>query len=122
VLLVQRPPRGRWAGLWEFPHGPLVEGESHEEAASRLLHELTGLRAQVGPELLTLQHGVTRYHITLTCFEAEHAGGDFRSGFYVEGRWLSLADLAAYPVSAPQRRLARFLLSPAASAACSDRC
>jgi 8-oxo-dGTP pyrophosphatase MutT (NUDIX family) len=21
VLLVQRPGRGRWANLWEFPHG-----------------------------------------------------------------------------------------------------
>ena len=26
VLLVQRPQGGRWAGLWEFPHGPLIDG------------------------------------------------------------------------------------------------
>ena len=112
VLLVQRPQRGRWAGLWEFPHGPLTDGEAAETAAARLLRELTGLQARIGPELLTIRHGVTRYHITLTCFEAELAAGAFQSAFYVEGRWLSLADLAAYPVSSPQRRLARFLLSP----------
>jgi A/G-specific adenine glycosylase len=112
VLLVQRPPQGRWAGLWEFPHGPLLDGESHDAAALRVLRELTGLQVQLGPELLTIRHGVTRYRITLTCFEAAGASGTFQSSFYVEGRWLSLADLAAYPVSSPQRRLARFLLSP----------
>src|SRR5262245_53672998 len=33
VLLVQRPERGRWARMWEFPHGELSEGETHEQAA-----------------------------------------------------------------------------------------
>ncbi len=112
VLFVQRPPDGRWAGMWEFPHGPLLEAESHEAAAARLLHQLTGLHAKIGSELLTIRHTITRYRVTLTCFEAEYAGGEFQSRFYVTGRWLSLADLAAYPVSSPQRRLARFLLSP----------
>jgi len=112
VLFVQRPPEGRWAGLWEFPHGPVLKGEPHEIAASRLLRQLTGLSVKVGSELLTIRHDITRYRITLTCFEAEYAGGEFQSAFYVAGRWLSLADLAAYPVSSPQRRLARFLLSP----------
>jgi A/G-specific adenine glycosylase len=112
LLFVQRPAEGRWAGLWEFPHGPLLKDESHEAAASRVLQQLTGLQAKIGSELLTIRHSITRYRITLTCFEAEYAGGEFQSGFYVEGRWLSLAELAAYPVSSPQRRLARFLLSP----------
>jgi A/G-specific adenine glycosylase len=112
VLFVQRPADGRWAGLWEFPHGPLLDNEPHEEAAFRLVHQLTGLYAKVGSGLVTFRHSITRYRITLTCFEAEHASGEFQSRFYVEGRWLSLADLAAYPVSSPQRRLARFLLSP----------
>lgn len=116
VLLVQRPTTGRWAGLWEFPHGPLLDGESHEVAASRLLRQLTGLEAKLGSELLTIRHGVTRFRITLTCFQAEYTGDEFQSSFYVEGRWLSLAELAAYPVSSPQRRLARFLLSPSRQA------
>lgn len=112
VLFVQRPGEGRWAGLWEFPHGTILEGESQEDAASRLLHQLTGICAKLGSELLTIRHSVTRYRITLTCFEAEYSGGEFQSPFYATGRWLSLADLAAYPVSSPQRRLARFLHSP----------
>ena len=112
VLLLQRPPEGRWASLWEFPHGPLAAGESADEAAARLLPELTGLRARLGPELVTLRHGVTRFRITLVCFEAEHLSGDFRSAFYRQAAWLSPRELSARPVSSPQRRLAKLAADP----------
>jgi A/G-specific adenine glycosylase len=109
VLLVQRPEGGRWAGMWEFPHGPLQDGEEHEDAAERLLPELTGIAAKRGPEILTVRHGITRFQITMVCFEADHVSGKFRSAFYTRGVWLKPAELAAYPVSSPQRRLARAL-------------
>src|SRR5262249_37167326 len=103
---------GRWAMMWEFPHGPLQDGERHEDAAARLAAELTGLRVRLGPELLTLRHGITRFRITVVCFEAAHAGGRFRSPFYRRGLWLTRARLAASPVSAPRRLLARALAGP----------
>jgi A/G-specific adenine glycosylase len=112
LLLVRRPAAGRWANLWEFPHGPRHDGEAPDEAAVRLAAELAGLEVRAGPELLTLRHGITRYRITLACFEAEHVSGAFRSTFYAAGRWLAPADLAAYPVSAPQRRLIKALTRP----------
>ncbi len=109
VLLLQRPPDGRWASLWEFPHGPLAPGESPDEAAARLLPELTGLRARLGAELVTLRHGVTRFRITLVCFEAEHLSGEFRSAFYQQAAWLAPPELSGLPVSSPQRRLAELV-------------
>jgi A/G-specific adenine glycosylase len=109
VLLVQRPAQGRWASLWEFPHGPLHDGEAHADAAVRLLRELTGLHVDLGPELVTLRHGVTRYRITLVCFAARHCQGEFTSAFYQQGRWLRPDQLPTYPVSTPQRQLARIL-------------
>jgi len=112
VLLVQRPAQGRWAGMWEFPHGPLGEQETHEQAAARLLREATGLEADLGGELLTLKHGITRFRITLVCFEAAHRKGSFRPGLYVRGEWVKPQQLATYPVSSPQRRLAQSLLRP----------
>ncbi len=113
VLLAQRPESAsRWANLWEFPHGPVGDRESHEAAALRLARELAGLDVALGPELLTLRHGVTRYRITMVCFEAGYAGGEFRSDFYRQGRWLAPGRLADYPVSAPQRRLANVLTAP----------
>jgi A/G-specific adenine glycosylase len=110
VLLVQRPTGGRWAGMWEFPHAELREGEMPLTAAARLVEELTGLEVRLGGEVLTLRHSVTRHRITMVCFEAAYLEGAFQSGFYTDGRWLSPQGLAEYPVSAPQRRLARALV------------
>jgi A/G-specific adenine glycosylase len=112
VLLVQRPDQGRWGGLWEFPHAPLNKRESYEECAERLVTELTGLRAAVTGELLSLRHGVTHQRITLVCFEARFCAGRFSSRFYRQGRWVRPAELPDFPVSSPQRRLARALLQP----------
>jgi A/G-specific adenine glycosylase len=110
VLLVQRPSIGRWANLWEFPHAELHPGESHEAGALRVIADLTGMQAVVGQALLTLQHSVTRFRITLVCYRADHQGGKFRSSFYTQGKWVSPGELFSYPVSSPQRKLARFLV------------
>ena len=91
--------------MWEFPHAELLDDEAAEEAAKRVVTELTGLRVVVGSEVLTVRHTVTRFAITLYCFEAQHTSGAFESAFYTEGRWVSLRKLAEYPVSSPQRRL-----------------
>jgi A/G-specific adenine glycosylase len=111
VLLVQRPPGGRWAGLWEFPHGPLESGETVDAAAVRLARQLVGLRVRLGSELLTLRHAVTHHRITVTCFEATRAAGVFRSAMYPRGQWIEPARIADFPVSAPQRRLAKALIA-----------
>lgn len=111
VLLAQRPANAkRWANLWEFPHGELKQDESHESAAPRLLLGLTGMSGRIGSELLTIRHGVTRYRITMVCFEARHEAGTFNSDFYQQAKWIEPRDLSAYPVSSPQRRLARALV------------
>lgn len=106
VLLVQRPAiASRWANLWEFPHGELRDGETHQSAARRFLKELTGLEARALAELMTVRHTVTRFAITMVCMEARCTGGRFRSSFYQRGKWLTLVELAEFPLSSPQRRL-----------------
>jgi A/G-specific adenine glycosylase len=112
VLVVQRPDMGRWANLWEFPHGALQPGEAHEAAASRMLLTATGIEAEMGSELTTLTHTVTRFAITLVCLEAAYSGGKFRPGHYQQGRWVEPSQLAQFPLSSPQRRLAHLVISP----------
>src|SRR5262249_33631338 len=79
VLLVQRPGHGRWAGMWEFPHFALQDGEDHAAAATRILNDLLALRADLGQELTTIRHGITRFRITMVCLEAAYRGGRFAS-------------------------------------------
>jgi A/G-specific adenine glycosylase len=112
VLLAQRPDAGRWAGLWEFPHGPARDGETATESVRRLLAELTGIRAEPGRQFTKLRHAIMRFRITLVCLEARYRSGRFQPQFYTHGRWVNLGELCNYPVSAPQRRLVRALLQP----------
>jgi A/G-specific adenine glycosylase len=109
VFLVQRPAKGRWANLWEFPHGVVAKGETPERAATRHLAELTGLHADLGPELLTIRHAVTRHRITLICLEARYRSGEYHSSYYQQGQWVAIEQLSDFPVSSSQRAIARGL-------------
>jgi A/G-specific adenine glycosylase len=109
LLLVQRPAHGRWARLWEVPHAPLRPRETPAVAAARVVRELTRLVAEPGPEILTIRHTITRFQITLLCVEARYIRGTFRSDLYAAAEWVTPADLASYPVSRPQRKLAEAL-------------
>jgi A/G-specific adenine glycosylase len=107
VLLVRRTDVGRWPGLWEFPHGPVAPHETPAEAAARLARQLAGVTVEPGRELLNLQHGLTHHRITLSCLEARYLRGPFRSRCYQRGAWPRPEQLQNYPLSSPQRRLAR---------------
>jgi A/G-specific adenine glycosylase len=111
VLLARRPAAGRWANMWEFPRTELAAGEMIADGANRLLADL-GLTGELGTELMTVRYGVTRFRMTMACLEADCPKAGFRAGYYEEGRWVRPADLAAYPVSSPQRKLAAALTRP----------
>jgi A/G-specific adenine glycosylase len=111
VLLGQCPPKGRWAGLWEFPRGSLEVHETHEEAAERCMRTLTGLDIKPGQEIRTVEHTITRFRITLVCLEASCQSGLARSTHYQQVRWVAPGELRHLPLSAPQRRLAEELIA-----------
>ncbi|HEX8466074.1 MAG TPA: A/G-specific adenine glycosylase, partial [Abditibacterium sp.] len=71
VLLRRRPHDAKWwQNMWELPRTTRIEGESAAQALQRLAEEL-GFGIEVGREISDLKHGVTRYAITLSCFEAQ---------------------------------------------------
>jgi A/G-specific adenine glycosylase len=109
LLLVQRPDEGRWAKMWEFPHHPREAKESADVAARRLLTTL-GMDADLLGEFATIRHTVTRFRITMVCLHVQHRHGSLRAGLYPKTAWICPADLHDYPLSTPQRRLARRLL------------
>ena len=106
---VQRPDGGRWAGIWEFPHHELEWMESHDAGAQRLLDRL-GLQGRAAEDIGTIRHTVTRFNITMTCLLIHHQRGDPKTTEYNDAAWVRADELTSYPLSAPQRRIARRLL------------
>ena len=57
--------------------------------------------------MTTIKHGVTRFRITLDCYEAKCIGGRLKRGGDV--RWVKIGDLEAYPLSVTGRKISRLL-------------
>jgi A/G-specific adenine glycosylase len=111
VLLRQCGAGERWAGLWDFPRfeveaeGPLL---ARDEIVTKLESQ-TGVKCAVSGVLKTMKHGVTRYRITLECYEAMYVGGRVRSVGAACVRWVSWAELADLPLSTTGRRIAELM-------------
>jgi A/G-specific adenine glycosylase len=111
VLLRQCSAGERWAGLWDFPRFR-VEGEGPMFVRDELvagMREQTGILITPGGLLHTLKHGVTRYRITLDCYEARYAGGRVASTKIRPVRWTPAWELAELPLSVTGRRLAQLV-------------
>jgi A/G-specific adenine glycosylase len=111
VLMRQCGDGERWAGLWDFPRfaieaeGPLF---LRDELASKV-REQTGVAIDCAALVATLKHGVTRFRITLDCYEARPIGGRVRSTPVRPVRWTPRRELAELPLSVTGRKLARLL-------------
>jgi A/G-specific adenine glycosylase len=111
VLLFQCPDDGRWAGLWDFPRF-----QAHAQAGAALRRELvasvhrqTGVRIELGRHLKTLKHGVTRFRITLSCYEAQYLSGPDGETDSTPMRWLRPRELERFPLNTTGRKLSRLL-------------
>jgi A/G-specific adenine glycosylase len=108
VLLRQCQDDERWAGLWDFPRFEIehLRGRKlHDELVQRTA-DLTGVQIEVQDRLITFRYGVTRFRITLSCYQATCANG-LRLGKSL--RWVGLKDLADVPLSVTGRRIGNLL-------------
>jgi A/G-specific adenine glycosylase len=111
VLMRQCGPGERWAGLWDFPRfdlqaeGPLF---AREEIVNKLCAQ-TGITCAPRAVLKTIRHGVTRFRITLDCYQAAYVAGRVRAANSATVRWIPVGELPALPLSTTGRKLARLL-------------
>jgi A/G-specific adenine glycosylase len=111
VLLLRWPEGRRWAGLWDFPRFPLADASQTgiDRELAENVRTLTGVTVAPGRHITTLTHGVTRFRITLDCYEAEYVSVDKRAATLLETRWLRPAELVDYPLSSTGRKLANLV-------------
>ncbi len=103
VLVRQCGDSERWSGLWDFPRFELDTSQLDiQSQLHRRVQSLTGIRIERSEHLETLRHGVTRYRITLECFLANPSRGRLKTG----ARWISIEDLADYPLNTTGRKIA----------------
>jgi len=104
VLIGRRPAEGLLGGLWEFPGGKRVAGESLEETCVREIAEETGLRVRPRGKLAQIDHAYSHFKITLHLFHCERLGGTLRARGTEDLRFASREELADYPFPRANRR------------------
>ncbi len=111
VLLRRCGEKERWAGLWDFPRfeleasGPLfAKREIAEKVAAQ-----TGIACAPGSLFKTLRHGVTRFRITLDCYDAAYLEGRVRANESAEVRWQARSTLPQLPLSTTGRKIANLI-------------
>ena len=88
------------AGKWEFPEGPMSEGETPAAAAGRILREAFGIEAAPGAELTRLSDGESeRIAVLVPGFSGELKPSRHEATVWVEARRLLERDLA--PATVP---------------------
>ncbi len=88
-LLCQRPRGKRYGGLWEFPGGKVLPGESFLDAARRELHEELGIQVvEVGQVRQSVPHPGSEFviHIVDVSVNGTPQSLEHADVAWVEGR------------------------------------
>lgn len=101
ILIAQRPLDGMLGGLWEFPGGKRMPGESLPDCLRREICEEIDIDIQVGGLLCAIDHTFTHFHMTLYAFDCQWTDGMPQCLGCMDLRWVSLdqLDTYAFPVA-----------------------
>ncbi len=111
VLLARRPEGKKMAGLWEFPGGKLLPGETPEAALIRELREELGIdveRACLAPFAFA-SHDYDRFHLLMPLFLCRRWSGFVQP---LEGQalaWVRPSKLAEYEMPPADKPLVPLL-------------
>ena len=97
VLITRRKPDGLLGGLWEFPGGKVLEGETPEAACIREIREEVNLGVQIDGFVKRIRHAYTHFKIVADVFACHHLSGTIRLKGPVDFKWIRLSDIDKFP-------------------------
>jgi 8-oxo-dGTP diphosphatase len=104
ILIAQRPPGDRLAGLWEFPGGKIEAGETPEQCLKRELWEELEMDAVIGNYLGSSIYHYDHISVELMAYRAFLKNSAYRLVSQQACRWVrpdQLADVSFTPADLP---------------------
>lgn len=107
IFIQKRLEYGAWPGLWEFPGGRIEKGETPEEAVVREFFEETEFQVVVRNPIRVIEHGYTRYRITLHTFYLSLSNGNCDPVLHAaeKYRWVRPEQFTMHAFPAGHRKL-----------------
>jgi A/G-specific adenine glycosylase len=105
VLIDQRLNEGLLGGLWEFPGGKQEPGEPIATTIVRELQEELAIEAEVGAELITLEHAYSHKRLRFVVHLCRWLSGEPQPLASQQVRWVDPAQLDEFPFPAANARI-----------------
>lgn len=99
VLIAQRRSRDMLGGLWEFPGGKALGGESIPDCIRRELMEELRIDTISLRHLITVRHAYSHFKITLHAWLTRWTGGDIACVECADFAWVTPDRLSVYAMS-----------------------
>ena len=96
LLIAQRPLEGMLGGLWEFPGGKRLRGETLPQCVAREIREELGIEIEVGKRVARVEHSYSHFRITLHAFDCTPKTGRVRKIGVADFRWVKPEELAQF--------------------------
>jgi A/G-specific adenine glycosylase len=96
VLITRRKPEGLLGGLWEFPGGKVIKGETPEQTCIREMCEEVNLDVRVDQFVTRIKHAYTHFKIIMDVFTCRYASGRVRLKGPVDFKWIKLSQIKDY--------------------------
>ena len=109
-LIVQRPDKAVFPGLWEFPGGRVRQGETDEQALQRCLFRRIGCSVVVGEQLLEKVHEYTEYAVCLVLYRVKINPSEAEPCSVKAMAWVGPSDFESYEFPPADEASARLLL------------
>ena len=95
-VLIARRNDVNFKGLWEFPGGKVMEGESDKACLERELMEELNIKTQAGDFFCEVFHSYSGFEIHLLAYYAKIEQGKPKLSEHSEIEWVSFSDLNNY--------------------------
>ena len=105
LLIAQRHAQDHLGGLWEFPGGKRLRGESFAECLVRELREELGIEIEVGEVMESVTHAYPERAVHLEFFRCRWQGNEPRALDCAAFKWVRAAELAQHEFPAADTRL-----------------
>ena len=112
VLITLRKPEGLLGGLWEFPGGKILNGETPSDACIREIKEEVNLNVSAKERIARVRHAYTHFKIVLDVFRCRYQSGRVKLKGPVDFRWVRLCEIEKFPFPGANRKFIPLIKAP----------
>ncbi len=97
ILISKRQEKGLLGGLWEFPGGKLLPGESAEKCIIREVQEELGVLVRPREFIKQIKHSYTHFSIIMDAYHCDYLSGKPHCYQCSDWRWIRPEDIVKLP-------------------------